>query len=66
MKQEEFVAFQQNVIVYKFLTLNFVLIQWRSLPGGRRLKLHSAKMSTTKFMITICTNATNSACSINF
>ena len=36
MKQAEFVAFEQNVIEYRFLTLNFILIQWRSLPGGRR------------------------------
>ena len=44
MKQVNPVAYEQNVTtMYKFLTLNFFLIQWRSQPGGRRPKLHVSK-----------------------
>ena len=63
MKQAKFVAYEQNVIVYKFLT--FWYNGTASLVVGAWSKTHN-KFWTKKWTITFCPYATNLACFIKF
>ena len=67
MKQAKFVAYEQNVIVYTFLTLKLcfdtmALLAWWSAPEAKVITKFNKKLQT----ITFCSNATNFACFIKF
>ena len=67
MKQAKFVAYEQIVIVYIFLTLKLcfdamALLAWWSAPEAKLI----TKFLQKKWTITFCSYATNFACFIKF
>ena len=67
MKQAKFVAYEQNVIVYKFLTQSvcfdtMALLAWWSAAEAKLITKFNKKIHT----ITFCSYATNFACFIKF